>query len=102
MINKLKWIQTLQNQLTQTIQKEASKFAEAQNLEIIETPKGADLVMGENLEDIYGNHFHPREKFWDLDVLRKNILHHFERVYSNGRLHLMGHAKENSNRTSAK
>ena len=76
MINKLKWIRNLQHQLTQTIQKETSNFAEAQNLQIIETPKGADLIIAENLEEIYGNHLHPKEKFFDLDLLRKDILQH--------------------------
>jgi hypothetical protein len=53
------------------------------------------LVVGNHLEEIYGNHKAPKDQYINFDLLRQNIMNHFERVYTNGITHILGASKSN-------
>ena len=90
-----KLLKFIDQALLKATKEESTVFAETQNIKIIEYLNTQHLVVGEHLEEVYGNHKTLKDQYINLDLLRQNIMNHFERVYTNGITHIMGTAKSN-------
>ncbi|MDP3533499.1 MAG: hypothetical protein Q8S31_09475 [Alphaproteobacteria bacterium] len=90
-----KLLKFIDQALLKATKEESILFAETQNIKMIEHENTQHLVVGEHLEEVYGNHKTPKDQYINLDLLRQNIMNHFERVYTNGITHIMGTSKSN-------
>lgn len=90
-----KLLKFIDQTLLKATKEESTLFAETENIKIIENDNTQHLVVGTHLEEIYGNHKIPKDQYINLDLLRQNIMNHFEKVYTNGITHIMGTAKSN-------
>jgi hypothetical protein len=90
-----KLLKFIDQTLLKATKEESKMFAETQNIKIIVHENTQNLVVGEHLEEVYGNHKMPKDQYINLDLLRQNIMNHFEKVYKSGITHIMGTAKSN-------